>query len=429
VGPAGGAAAALIPRRARVRRLAAAALVLAAAGCGRGERGSAVVLWAMGREGEAVPALLPEFERAHPDVRVRVQQIPWSAAHEKLLTAFVGDALPDVFQAGSTWLAELAVLGAAEPLEPTSDPDDWFPGILDANVVEGATLGVPWYVDTRLLFYRRDLVPEAPRTWDAWLAAMTRAKARAGPDGWAIVLPSREWEPPVILALQAGGTLLRDGDTRGNFRSAGVRAGFAFYTDLFRRGLAPRSGETATANVYQDFARGFFVFFVTGPWNLGEFARRLPPDMQPRWATAPWPAPAGAPWPGVSLAGGSSLVVARTSRRKAAARALVAYLTAPAQQARFYGLTGDLPARLSAWGRAGLHDDPRARAFWIQLQSVRSTPKIPEWERIAAKIGQWAEAAARDEMTTDQALTALDRDVDDVLAKRRWLLGRREAGE
>src|SRR5581483_6497533 len=253
VGPAGGAAAALIPRRARVRRLAAAALVLAAAGCGRGERGSAVVLWAMGREGEAVPALLPEFERAHPDVRVRVQQIPWSAAHEKLLTAFVGDALPDVFQAGSTWLA------------------------------------VPGYVDTRVLFYRRDLVPEAPRTGDAWLAAMTRAKARAGPDGWAIVLPSREWEPPVILALQTGGTLLRDGDTRGNFRSAGVRAGFAFYTDLFRRGLAPRSGETATANVYQDFARGFFVFFVTGPWNLGEFARRLPPDMQPRWATAPWP--------------------------------------------------------------------------------------------------------------------------------------------
>jgi len=112
------------------------------------------------------------------------------------------------------------------------------------------------------------------------------------------------------------------------------------------------------------------------------------------------------------------------SRRKDTARALVAYLAAPAQQARFYGLTGDLPARVSAWALAGLRDDPHALAFWVQLQSVRSTPKIPEWERIAAKVGQYAEAAAREDMTIDQALTALDRDVDDALAKRRWLRGR-----
>ena len=39
---------------------------------------------------EVVQRLMPEFERRHAGVRVRVQQIPWSAAHEKLLTAFVG---------------------------------------------------------------------------------------------------------------------------------------------------------------------------------------------------------------------------------------------------------------------------------------------------------------------------------------------------
>ena len=33
------------------------------------------------REGEVLRDLVPEFERAHPGVRVRVQQIPWSAAH------------------------------------------------------------------------------------------------------------------------------------------------------------------------------------------------------------------------------------------------------------------------------------------------------------------------------------------------------------
>ena len=55
-----------------------------------------VSFWALGREGEVVAELLPEFERAHPGIRVEVQQIPWTAAHEKLLTAFVGDATPDL---------------------------------------------------------------------------------------------------------------------------------------------------------------------------------------------------------------------------------------------------------------------------------------------------------------------------------------------
>ena len=55
--------------------------------------------WAFGREGEAVLALVDEFEAQNPDIQVRVQQIPWSAAHEKLLTAYAGDSMPDVFSA------------------------------------------------------------------------------------------------------------------------------------------------------------------------------------------------------------------------------------------------------------------------------------------------------------------------------------------
>ncbi|HEY8133372.1 MAG TPA: extracellular solute-binding protein, partial [Thermoanaerobaculia bacterium] len=58
--------------------------------------------WGLGHEGEVVAQLLPEFTR-RTGIRVDVQQIPWSAAHEKLLTAFVGDATPDLAQMGNTW--------------------------------------------------------------------------------------------------------------------------------------------------------------------------------------------------------------------------------------------------------------------------------------------------------------------------------------
>jgi multiple sugar transport system substrate-binding protein len=60
---------------------------------------------------------------------------------------------------------------------------------------------------------------------------------------------------------------------------------------------------------------------------------------------------------------------------------------------------------------------------------VRSTPKIPEWERVAARLGQHAEAAIREDTTVDEGLAGLDRDVDALLEKRRWLLGESEPGK
>jgi multiple sugar transport system substrate-binding protein len=65
--------------------------------------------------------------------------------------------------------------------------------------------------------------------------------------------------------------------------------------------------------------------------------------------------------------------------------------------------------------------DARAAAFWTQLQAVQATPKVPEWERIAARLSHHLELAVRGDVTLDAALAALDADVDAILEKRRWL--------
>lgn len=397
-------------------------------GCSNPTPGDTIHFWAMGREGEAVQALMGEFERGHPGIRVKVQQIPWSAAHEKLLTAFAGDALPDVIQLGNTWIAEFAALDALRPLDDRVEGvADLFPGMLEGSRVAGRLLALPWYVDTRLLFYRKDILARAgydqpPSTWDGWREAMTRIKDQAGPDHYALLLPINEWQPPVILALQAGSGLLRDHARYGDFRGSAFRRAFGFYLDLFRQGFAPALAEAQTSNLYQDFAQGRFAFYISGPWNIGEFQRRLPPALQTLWETAPLPGPEG---PGLSLAGGSSLAVTRASRHPEAALALVRYLAEPGQQAAFYRLTGDLPARRSAWERPELRDAPHVAAFRQQLGAVTPTPGIPEWERIAAQIAFHAEKAVRGELSEEQALTELDAAVDRILVKRRWLLSRK----
>jgi multiple sugar transport system substrate-binding protein len=402
--------------------------------CARSEKGPIVLrFWAMGREGEVVRELLADFERTHPDIRVDVQQLPWTDAQAKLLTSFAGDVTPDLCQLGNTWIAQFAALGALAPLQdraggPNGVPAaDYFEGIWAANRIDGSLYGVPWYVDTRLLFYRRDLLARAgfdhpPADWQEWTRMLAALKRRS-PDTYGVLLPLNEFEQLLVLALQQDTPLLRDGGRYGNFRSPAFRRTLQFYLEMFRQGWAPRATNTEISNVWDEFAKAYFSFHIAGPWNIGEFKRRLPADKQDIWMTAPMPGPNG---PGASSAGGSSLVVFERSKHKEQAWQVIEYLSQPSVQLRFYAMTGNLPPRRSAWRDASLAHDPYAAAFRDQLERAKSPPQVPEWERIANEMRLVTEAAVAGQLTLDQAVTELDARADRILEKRRWMLDRQE---
>jgi multiple sugar transport system substrate-binding protein len=96
-------------------------------------------------------------------------------------------------------------------------------------------------------------------------------------------------------------------------------------------------------------------------------------------------------------------------------------------QQRFYRLTGNLPARRSAWA-GGLEHDPRARAFRDQLERVRPVPKVPEWERIATELRLMTEKVVRGEIPASGVAEELDARADRILEKRRWMLDRKAQG-
>ena len=424
-----------VPARSESRSvLFALSLALLVAACTPSTESNtgAIRLWAMGREGEVVAQLIPDFERENPGIRVRVQQIPWSAAHEKILTAFVGEATPDIAMLGNTWVPEFVALDALEPLDPyvarstAIRQSDFFPGSWSTNVVGGTAYGVPWYVDTRVLFYRTDLLKAAgydsvPTTWPQWREAMERIKARMSPGQYPILVPTSEWPPPVILGLQTGAQLLRDNGHYANFSDPRFRRAFDFYIDLFRDGLAPSVSGAEVSNLYQEFERGNIAMYISGPWQIGEFSRRLSPAAQGTWMTAPLPGPEG---PGASIAGGASLSIFKASKHKAGAWKLAEYLSRPDVQVRFYTLTGDLPTNRAAWNDTTLANNRYARAFRVQLDRMLPLPPVPEWEQIATKIFEYGEQAIRGRMNVDATLAALDRDVNGLLEKRRWMAER-----
>jgi multiple sugar transport system substrate-binding protein len=417
----------------RTRRLAKLTLgfglALVLTSCARNDDPDQLVFWTIGREGEAIAKLIPDFEREYPQIHVKVQQLPLTAAHQKLLTAIAGGSTPDISQLGNTWIPEVAALNAIEPLQQrvaqskVIRQDDYFASIWSTNVIDGTLYGVPWYVDTRLLFYRVDLLKQAgfdhpPKNWSEWRQMLA---ATSHPDRkiYGALLPTNEFEQLLALALQQDDPILRDNNRYGNFRSAGFKRALSFYVDTFKLHQAPAITNVEAGNPWSEFGRGVYAFYFSGPWNIGEFRKRLPAGQQDDWSTAALPGPDG---PGASNAGGSSLVIFNTSRHKEQAWQLIEYLSRPDIQQRFYDLLGDMPPRRSSWEGGALRDDPKARAFREQLERVKPTPPIPEWERIVTEMQLVAAQAVAGQLTVDQAAEEIDRRADRILEKRRWVL-------
>lgn len=407
-------------------------------GCANSENDPTVLkFWAMGAEGEYVAQLLPEFEKENPNIKVKVQQVPWTAAQEKLITAFASDKLPDVFQLGNTWVPQFHSLSAIENLskyvEKSTgiDESNYFPGIWDTNVLDSTVYGIPWYIDTRVLYYRSDIFKRAgydhpPRTWDElYEVSKSIKKMLADENKYAIYLPSNEWAHFVIWGLQNNAKLLKSNNSYGNFSSPEFKEAFAFLTQFHKEKLAP-IGMTEVNNVFQAFKDEYFSMYISGPWNIKDFKLWLTDSLENCWMIAPLPAPTDE-YPGASLAGGSSLVINSKSELKQEAWKLIEFLSRKKVQIEFYKLLNDLPAVKSAWMDSIFVNDEYMKVFYTQFLNVKATPKIAEWEQIAfSKIQQYAEYTVREVMTVDEALAALDKDINEILKKRRWLLDKND---
>jgi multiple sugar transport system substrate-binding protein len=403
--------------------------------CNESSKETVIDFWGLGSEGEFVKQLIPKFEAENPGIKVKVQMAPWTAAQEKLISAFASDNLPDVFQLGNTWIPQFAQLEGISELSDfirtstTLKKENYFSGIWDTNVLDSLVYGIPWYIDTRVLFYRTDVFAKAgfnspPKTWAELYELSKRIKANhKGEEKYAIFIATNEWANFVIFGLQNGAEILKDNNTYGNFSSEKFAEAFTYLTNFYKENLTPL-GVSQVTNVYQAFAEEYFSMYISGPWNISEFKKWMTGDLKDKWMTAALPGP-NENTKGVSLAGGSSLVVSQKSKHKNEAWKLIEFLSKPETQIEFYHLVNDLPAVKEAWKDTSLSNNPYMKAFYEQFNNVVATPKIPEWEQIVfSKLQQYVELAARNVLTVKEALKKLDDDVNVILEKRRWMLSR-----
>jgi len=367
-------------------------LAVFAAGCGGGDDESAsedtgtasgeITVWAMGAEGEKLDVLAKEFMQKNPEITVKVTPIAWDVAHDKLLTSVAGNQTPDVSQMGTTWMGEFAKTGALEQVPESIDQDAFFESALSTAVVDDKTYGVPWYVETRLLYYRTDIAEKAgitspPTSWDE-LKAMAEAMQQKGGAKYGISLSPNNWQELLPFVWQNGGDVISD-DGEFTFDSPENVEAIEFYQSFFKDGLTAASVPEGF-DITPAFVQGTHPMFFSGPWHMSLIEEVGAAEIEGKWAVAPMPEQESA----TSFIGGSDLVVFKNGDNKDAAWKFVEYLSTPAVQQQWYSLVSALPSVESAWESGDLSTDEQLSLFGEQLKDAKTPPTIPRWEQVAA---------------------------------------------
>ena len=365
----------------------------------------------MGTEGDNLGVLADAFMEEFPDVSVEVTAVPWDAAHDRLVTAIAGGDVPDVSMIGTTWMGEFATMGGLAPTPDSIDPAAFFEGAWDTTVVDGTSYGVPWYVETRLVYYRTDLaeeggVTEAPATWEE-LTGLAQATVDGGAEFGISLQPGGigAWQTFMPFFWQAGGEIV-DEDINFTLDSEACVEAMTFYDSFFEEGLAQPT--VSDVPVEAQFADGTVGSFISGPWMIG-IVTDAGADPE-TWAVAHQPTAVS----GTSFVGGSNLAVFEQSDNQEAAWAFIEYLSRPEVQIAWYETVSDLPSVQSAWDDEALAGDELLAAFGEQLDDAKAPPAIPTWEEVASAIDSQIEQVTVGDASPEDGCAAMQEEAESI---------------
>lgn len=413
------------PTRRTVTGLGAAAALGLLAACGRpdaesgggtaasaepiaeGAATGSLTVWAMGAEGEKLPELLKGFQEQNPEVTVEVTPVPWDSAHDKFTSAIAAGTAPDVAQVGSTWMAEFVGLDALEPTPSEIATDDYFAGALDSVTVDETVYGVPWYVETRVVFYRKDLAEEAgitepPTDWDG-LVALAQAYQEQADATWGISLQpggTGSWQTVMPLIWSNGGNVVDEAGGAFTFESPQNEEALAYYQSYFTDGIANPAPADGTTE--QDFVSGAVPMFISGPWMMSAVEAVGGEGFADKYGVFTMPVKES----GSSFLGGANLGVFQGTKNRDAAWKLVQYLSTPEVQVEWFAQSTDLPALQQGWEDESVASNEKFEVFRAQLDTAIAPPVVATWEQVAASFDAQIEEVCKNDLAPSEALAA-----------------------
>src|SRR5260370_12587136 len=131
---------------------------------------------------QTIAEVVSALNDSQPKIRVTYKELPPPSSSTEVHQSFVeqlarrnGD--PDVFTLDIIWIAEFAAAKWALPLDQyfKGTTGEYFPGMVQACTWQDKLVALPWFVDSGMLYYRKDLGISAPSTWDELIASAKQA--------------------------------------------------------------------------------------------------------------------------------------------------------------------------------------------------------------------------------------------------------------
>lgn len=360
--------------------------------------------------------IFDRWARAHPDVQIEVSVMPALELHKaKLMLAAAAGRLPDIASIDSFWMPlffEGKYVQPLDPYWPAEDRADFLPFTIDTlSGRDGHVYGMWHGTDCRVLFYRKDLVPEPPRTWDELLSTASRISRDRGIAGY--LYNAGRWEATVFDHLPmfwAQGGELVDGAGDPIFglppnRERLVRL-MGFLRATIDTGASPRA--VLANNDYQQLssaaAAGDVAMFLGGSWQLRDLERALTPSEFEKWELTDIPqAEAGARATGT---GGWVWVTFTPDRvKQRIATEFLRFIESPANVARISIPTRQLPVRRSVYRDFPVFRENRwYAAFGEMLTHARARPVVAIYPAMSEQLQLAIGAAVAGTKTPDAAV-------------------------
>src|SRR5215210_5667187 len=413
----------------------AGAVLLGATGCGGGEQsGGATELYftAPADTTGTTPKLISQFnEKYKGKYRIIFQQGNSDTGQrlDKLRTQFqAGGEGIDIILGDVIWTAELAESGWISDLSdrfPESQQQSILPGSVQAIIYNGKPYGMPWYTDTGLLYYRKDLLEKSgydgpPKTWNE-LKQMT-GKVRAESDiRFGFVFQGARYEGGVCDACEFiwghGGNVLDPEDpTKVVIDSRQAIAGLETERSMITDRIAPEAvtvyKEDESAGV---FLNGDGVFLRNWPYVYALIGDPAESKLKPEQVGV-WELPSADGKPGNGTVGDQPLYISTSSKYPDAAWKFIEFLSAPEQQ-RFRALEGSfLPTRSDLYDDPEIQDSVPVVALAKEaLQHTRPRPVSPYYSDMSLEMQEQFNASLSGDTPPEEAARALKSELESII--------------
>ena len=385
--------------------------------------------------------VIARWEQQNPGYDVVWTDVPWGSVERKLLAAVFARTAPDVVNLNPLFAANLASKGGLQPLEPllpegastTYLPRIWQAGQSAAPDGQPQQFAIPWYLTARITLANTQILSEAgysapPRTWAEVPAYAEAVKRRTGRYALFVTVVPEDSAELLESLVQMGVTLL-DARQRAAFNTPAGRRAFAFWSDLYRRGLLPREV------VSQGYRRAIELYQSGELAQVGsgaEFLRSIQTNApQVAAATRPYPPLTGAN--GAANVAVMTLAIPRQSKVAEPATRFALFLTDATNQARFaeqarvlpssIGAVQQVEAALEAEQPASQPEQLVRQARLLSAQTLSSArvlvPASPGVKRLQAIVYTQLQRAMLGQVSSDAALAEAERQWN-AYAAGRW---------